>query len=571
MSETAYTMDDHSGEDTLKLSSTTADGVSLDVPRFDAGEIAETLQVPEGPPAADVDNSSELSELAEDFDLDDASHQIIKRKIPQQPRITRRALAQLSRLQREQLRGSESPMSSAPPASGEPNPRKPGDYTLTRRLLSTPYSRWVQCRVCDSDFVQTEAYQTRWSCPRCERHSKIYGYQWPKTDKTGKHDTEERIMDHRMVHRFIWADEEKVTKKGRKALHGLLAEKLGSSTAGDSERGSPAAEETPPKKPRKRILAQGDGASESPPTKRTRVGVPLDNVLEVAKEKTGRRTVAKVVESARPIAVSDDGTPRAKRNYVKSGKYSKRKGNMAQGPKGVTMSGRASTAEGPRSKRDPGVSQAGNRRRVVSLSSLSGRKTTLDPSNFSLATTTPLSGTDRGRSEYSASVTLAKDVYDVEVSEDEATPSSNAKSARPQPYIRRTNKPTAVVAIKKLAPPSLPVKRAYIKSGRYSKKGVRVTMSSPPPLPPTVEQAKAPSSSERWLHSPYDRAVANGVRQREEVQLRPRVSSRPSRRASLGVAAAVAAAMESEEDEVGGGGMKRRRKVGRGRKGRATM
>jgi histone-lysine N-methyltransferase SUV420H len=58
-----------------------------------------------------------------------------------------------------------------------------------------------------------DAYFTRSSCPRCERHSKLFGYQWPKTDKEGKYDSEERVTDHRTVHRFIRPDEEKAIRK----------------------------------------------------------------------------------------------------------------------------------------------------------------------------------------------------------------------------------------------------------------------------------------------------------------------------------------------------------------------
>ncbi|KAB8349768.1 hypothetical protein FH972_023782 [Carpinus fangiana] len=95
--------------------------------------------------------------------------------------------------------------------------RKPRDYILTKLLLSTPYSRWVQCKVCEEYFVQPEAHQTRWSCPRCERHSKLYGYQWPKTNKLSKYDTEERVTDHRTIHPFIRPEEEKDIVKGKKA------------------------------------------------------------------------------------------------------------------------------------------------------------------------------------------------------------------------------------------------------------------------------------------------------------------------------------------------------------------
>jgi histone-lysine N-methyltransferase SUV420H len=100
------------------------------------------------------------------------------------------------------------------------NGRVPGDYTLTTKLLSGPYSRWVNCQTCESSFVQEDAYLTRKECPRCERHSKLYGYGWPKTDREGRWDTEERVMDHREVHRFVEPGEEKRIKKGgRKSLH----------------------------------------------------------------------------------------------------------------------------------------------------------------------------------------------------------------------------------------------------------------------------------------------------------------------------------------------------------------
>ncbi|KAH8673407.1 hypothetical protein BX600DRAFT_508676 [Xylariales sp. PMI_506] len=93
--------------------------------------------------------------------------------------------------------------------------RRPGDYTLTPLLLSEPETAWIHCRVCGDAFVQHDAYFTRSSCPRCERHSKLYGYQWPKTMKEGKHDKEERILDHREIHRFLnTTDEMKI--RGRK-------------------------------------------------------------------------------------------------------------------------------------------------------------------------------------------------------------------------------------------------------------------------------------------------------------------------------------------------------------------
>ncbi|CAK7221730.1 histone lysine methyltransferase Set9 [Sporothrix bragantina] len=120
--------------------------------------------------------------------------------------------------------------------------RVPGDYTLTPLLLAEPETAWVICSVCSKAFVQRDAYFTRMSCPRCERHSKLYGYMWPKTEPEGKWDKEERILDHRLVHRFMHAgDEAKI--RGRKQLGSQDDD-----TATDDDRRGSATESTAPKK-----------------------------------------------------------------------------------------------------------------------------------------------------------------------------------------------------------------------------------------------------------------------------------------------------------------------------------
>lgn len=118
-----------------------------------------------------------------------------------------------------------------------PSTRTPGDYIRTHLLLAESFSRWIDCRTCSACWVQANGYQTRKECPRCERHSKLYGYQWPKTDKLGKGDDEERIMDHRTVHRFIHPDEEKEErKKGRGVLRvGETGSDVDDSTGDDYE------------------------------------------------------------------------------------------------------------------------------------------------------------------------------------------------------------------------------------------------------------------------------------------------------------------------------------------------
>ncbi|KAI1848499.1 hypothetical protein JX266_005805 [Neoarthrinium moseri] len=95
------------------------------------------------------------------------------------------------------------------------NVRRPGDYTLTPLLLSEPDTAWIHCTICNDAFVQRDAYFTRSACPRCERHSKLYGYQWPKTQKVDKKDKEERILDHREIHRFLDPEDE-ARIRGRK-------------------------------------------------------------------------------------------------------------------------------------------------------------------------------------------------------------------------------------------------------------------------------------------------------------------------------------------------------------------
>ena len=93
-----------------------------------------------------------------------------------------------------------------------PSIRRPGDYVLTPALLAEPASSWIVCKICEEPFVQKDAYFTRSACPRCERHSKLYGYGWPKTNKDDSED-EERVLDHRTIHRFIKPAEEKTIRK----------------------------------------------------------------------------------------------------------------------------------------------------------------------------------------------------------------------------------------------------------------------------------------------------------------------------------------------------------------------
>jgi histone-lysine N-methyltransferase SUV420H len=124
-------------------------------------------------------------------------------------------------------RNSEAPKktTSSPQPPKGPHQRIPGDYTLTPLLLAEPEMAWIHCKNCNTAFVQQNAYFTKANCPRCERHSKLYGYIWPKTEPAGRGDDEERILDHREVHRYLDpAEEAKV--RGRQYWKDRMKEKV---------------------------------------------------------------------------------------------------------------------------------------------------------------------------------------------------------------------------------------------------------------------------------------------------------------------------------------------------------
>ncbi|KAL8951085.1 MAG: hypothetical protein Q9222_002925 [Ikaeria aurantiellina] len=146
-------------------------------------------------------SDGDLSELDPDAELDDSSMTVTE-KSPKRKRAPRGSRI-LPTIEIE-----------------DASLRVPGDYTRTPLLLGEKYSRWVDCRTCLGCWVQPNGYQTRKECPRCERHSKLYGYQWPKTEKQGRDDEEERVMDHRTVHRFIRPEEERLlVKRGKGVAH----------------------------------------------------------------------------------------------------------------------------------------------------------------------------------------------------------------------------------------------------------------------------------------------------------------------------------------------------------------
>jgi len=233
-----------------ELTNNSDETVTIAIDVVDHVESIEQADQSQANDAGDKGTSSELSDLEDGLVLDDRRRKIVRKKEYGQPRQTRHALAQITKKEGKAIIALNLDRASSDRSrSVDPTARRPGDYTLTPRLLVKAHSRWVKCHVCSENFVQEDAYQTRFACPRCERHSKLYGYRWPKTDKSGKHDTEERILDHRTIHRFVDNEEEKQIRKGRRSgLQVLIAEAIEETERDSSDLEDSAIEESPPKK-----------------------------------------------------------------------------------------------------------------------------------------------------------------------------------------------------------------------------------------------------------------------------------------------------------------------------------
>ncbi|MCJ1282276.1 Histone-lysine N-methyltransferase set9 [Xylographa opegraphella] len=149
---------------------------------------------------------SELSELSPSEVFDDSSMTIVRKAISKTI-ATANLKSKSGLFTRTRKTAPEAPATLETPKS-----RHPGDYTRTPLLLSEPFSRWVDCNTCGSTWVQPNGYYTRKECPRCERHSKLYGYRWPKTESL-KGERVGRVMDHRTVHRFVGPEEERRVKR----------------------------------------------------------------------------------------------------------------------------------------------------------------------------------------------------------------------------------------------------------------------------------------------------------------------------------------------------------------------
>jgi len=166
------------------------------------------------------DAESELTPLSSTFDIEE---------IPPTPPPKRRGRKPKSLLAAEAPRSSSIiPSIELPRAC-----RRPGDYVRTKELLSEPGSMWIDCHTCGDCWVQRNSHEPHRECPRCERHSIMYGYSWPKTEQT-KGD-EPRVEDHRTVNRVLRAEERKMIKRRGRGLLAAREASEGGSERAESE------------------------------------------------------------------------------------------------------------------------------------------------------------------------------------------------------------------------------------------------------------------------------------------------------------------------------------------------
>lgn len=198
-------------------------------------------------PFPDDDSTSDLSDLSDSLELDSEHEQIVKRKYRPTLRTTR------SKSNNNHQDRIGTPVDLTLEEGWIENKRKRGDYMTSSARLSAKYSKWVECQTCDEMFVQADGYQTRKECPRCERHSKLYGFRWPKTEKEGKHDKGERVLDHRTVSRFVDPDEERELKlnKTKKILKKSVIERYSTPRSERSSMSTSVDVDTPPRRRRK--------------------------------------------------------------------------------------------------------------------------------------------------------------------------------------------------------------------------------------------------------------------------------------------------------------------------------
>ena len=155
------------------------------------------------------DSDDDLSSLASNEDFDDANTCIVRKRKPPPKRGRPKKRKAPSKIAVPSVEGAAAALTRSPPSP--PAIRRPGDYVRPPSLLAEPCARFVTCGTCHGVWAQANGYYTRRECPRCERHSMLYGFRWPQTERVKG--GPERVMDHRTVHRFLRPEEEKGVRR----------------------------------------------------------------------------------------------------------------------------------------------------------------------------------------------------------------------------------------------------------------------------------------------------------------------------------------------------------------------
>lgn len=179
--------------------------------------------------------------------------------------------------------------------------RKQGDYVLTAALISKPNTAWVQCAICVSHYVGSIAAVAS-ICPRCERHSKLYGYVWPKTDKEGPKDREERNLGYTTMHPFTALAGAEHGSDTQLDTRDSDSESEAPTPRGRRQKRGPVRAATKPRGTKTKVLSKPKkGTSVRMPLKKTKVK-PVSRARATASSPAKRKTLtAKTKPGPKPV------------------------------------------------------------------------------------------------------------------------------------------------------------------------------------------------------------------------------------------------------------------------------
>lgn len=147
------------------------------------------------PPLSRGSSVSQSEESADAMETDMTSPESSPRSLPSPQSVRSTALDIDSASDAESTPRASRVAESIETESKDAGPKRvrtQGDYLLTTLLLNKPDMAWQECGTCTMQFVHS-GRDADLTCPRCDRHARMYGYAWPKTDKTSLRDGERQL------------------------------------------------------------------------------------------------------------------------------------------------------------------------------------------------------------------------------------------------------------------------------------------------------------------------------------------------------------------------------------------